>query len=409
MNRGERGDRQVSWTSRVKLGLVVLLSLCLARLAIDQGLGGALASRDPARAARLGLDSDQVLTALAEKAVRRGEFPLAAKMAQAALDHSPLNVSALRTRAQAMQGLGRTAEARRLMAFAGERGWRDNQVQAWLLDVDLQRRDYRSAFRRADALARRRQAFRPAVFALGGLAAADPVATEAFVERLAARPPWRAQFFEVLAQTPQTDEAIEHLLTRVEQGPAPLTQAELSGWIERLTLEGRYGAAQAALSLFRAGRATREQVRTGAFTSAPGLSPFAWTKAGLSGADIEIAGAPGRNGLAAWVGYDGFAGGDVVRRLVTVTPGGYRLVGEVYPENGAIDRLRWQVRCAPEGPVLVERPMSGPAATWSRFEASVQVPGVGCDAVWLTLVGDPQGRRSAISAWFGPVVLRPGT
>lgn len=371
------------------------------------GVGDALAARDPGAAARLGLTPATVLTGMADQALRRKRFDLAALAAGRALDQAPLDVSALRDRALALEGAGQSRRAAEVMAFAGKRGWRDNAVQAWLMREDLARGDYDMAYQRADSLARRRQSFRPMVFALGGLAAADPVQTEAFARRLATRPPWRSQFFEVLAATPQTDQAIERLLRSVEASSAPLLPEELAGWVDRLVLEGRYNDAQQALRTFAAGRGALARIRDGGFEPTPGPTPFAWTGLGLGGADYVTGPAPGRTGQAAYVTYDGFTGGDIVRRLVVVSPGVHRLVGEARGEAGEVSRLRWEARCVDSETPLAAVETKAAPGVWTPFEAAFVTPPEGCPAIWLALAGVPEGRRSSISAWFDHVTIAP--
>lgn len=408
------------WGGPVVVGLTLFVALSLAHAVIVDGLGDRLAANRPSLALSLGRDSPDVLSAAAEDALRRKNDLNAARLSLSALSQTPLNVRALRVRALALEGLGRTPQAKALFQFAGSRGWRDNQVQAWLLRDALSRRRYGEAFLHADALARRRQELWPSIFLLFEFAAADPAGADALAQRLAQRPNWREAFLEALARSPQQDAAVAHVFQLVDRGPAALSMAELGDLPGRLAREGRYREAFQALKSFKAGRSMAEVPFDGAFADRQGVAPFTWDRVGKTGVTLDFAPSPGRLGHNALrVGYDGFSSTDLLRQALALEPGDYRLTGDVHQEEGDPRLLSWAVRCIADGRTLATISQGsdslGAPDAWRPFSVTFTTPATGCDGVWLVLTGAPGERRSSIVTWYDkiqvvrlPVVAPPG-
>ena len=394
------------WGGRsVVIGLTLFIVLSLAHAVLVDGLGDRLAASRPSLALSLGRDSPDVLSAVAEDSLRAKNDLNAARLSLAALNRAPLNVRALRVRATALEGLGHMAQAKALFQFAGSRGWRDNEVQAWLLKDALGRRQYGEAFLHADALARRRQELWPTIFLLFEFASADPSGADALAARLAQQPNWRSPFLEALAHSPQNDAVVAHVFQLVDRGPAALSMAELGDLPGRLTREGRYRDAFQALTGFRAGRTMAEIPFDRAFTNRQGVAPFTWDRVGKTGVTLDFAPSPGRLGHNALrVAYDGFSSTDLLQQAMALEPGDYRLTGDVYQEQGDPRQLGWAVRCIADGRTLATTP-GGPGApnAWRSFSITFKAPATGCDGVWLVLTGATGERRSSIVAWYDKI------
>jgi len=355
----------------------------------------------------LGRGSPALLSGAASERLHARALRLADALSRAALEQSPLNVAALRVRAEVLEAQGHGLQAAALYRFAGTRSWRDNAVQAWLLQDALKRADFAEAFGHADALVRRRDAFQPATFLLFEVAAADPRAAAALAARLDQRPPWREGFLAALARSPQTDAVIAALVQRVDAGPAPLSSRELGDVPQRLAREGRYLDAYRTLRTYRGGRKFAVQPFDGGFDHLSGVPPFAWDWLNSAGASLDVAPSPGRPGDPALrVAYDGFSATDLLRQAVALEPGAYRLSGEIYAEAGDPGRLRWEARCIASGQRLGTGPASG-AQGWAAFHLDFTVPPTGCDGVWLALTGTPGERRAPSATWFNNLRIAP--
>jgi len=395
--------------STLSLGLALYVTLALLRSVVVMGIGDQMAPSQPQAALKFGRDSPEVLASVALEAWQARANRLTTKYALAALDRSPLNVLAMRMEALGLESQGKPLQAERLMQFAGTRSWRDDGVHLWLLHDCISKGDFDCAYRQADALARRRADFWPMLFLLLDGAVAGDASSRSLVERLAARPNWRAPFLESLALSRQKDPAIERLFHLIDQSPAPLTGVELSVYPTRLAGEGHFRDAFAVLQGYRYGRALTGSPFDGGFTDQPGVAPFAWVKLAKPGASLDMDPAPDRpssNGLR--VEYDGYSATDLMRQALAPQPGDYLLTGEIRPQDGDPAVLSWQARCAADGKILATTPSSPktPPNAWTRFAVPFTVPAQGCDGVWLVLTETPQNHRSSNVTWYANLAVR---
>ena len=228
--------------------------MTLLRAIAGIGLGDVQAQAHPEAALKMGRDSPEVLASVALDAWQL-RSSLTTRYALAALDRSPLNVHALRMEALGLEAQDRAAKAESLMRFAGTRGWRDDEVQTWLMRDAIAKHQFDQAYLHADALARRRPDMWPALFLMLDGGVGDDAASRSLAARLGERPAWRQPFLESLSLGLQPDRAIEQLFYTVDKGDAPLTSVEMSYYPARLAREGRYRDALAALRSYRNGAA----------------------------------------------------------------------------------------------------------------------------------------------------------
>jgi hypothetical protein len=398
--------------STVVLGLALFVALALIRTVIVVGVGDRLAETRPQVSLKLGRDSSDVLASAALLAWQAKDGRHTSRYALAALDRSPLNVLALRTRSLGLDSLGKAAQAESLMQFAGTRGWRDDGVQAWLMRDDLAKHRFDQAFMHADALARRGTDLWPVLFLLFDVGAGDPNSSKSIAARLAGQPHWRSSFLDQLASSRQKDDAVERMFQLVDTGPAPLTDAELSDYPRRLARAGRYREALAALRSYRNGAAMIGSPFDGDFKDRPGVAPFAWERLGMPGASLDMGPAPDRAASNALrVEYDGSSATDLMRQALAPPPGNYLLTGDVRPEEGDPTLLAWKVRCADDGRLLATG-SAAPGASlnaWARFAVGFTVPAQGCDGIWLLLTETPQELRSSNVTWYANLAIRPSS
>lgn len=395
----------------LRLGVFLFVAFFVGRAIILNGVGGFLADRNPALALSLGADSPAVLAGAAEQARKARRYVQAARYAYAALDRSPLYVPAIRERALALGALGKTADEQRLMAFAGQRSWRDNQTEAWLLNDDIRHGRLEPTIVRLDAVSRMIESVRPKTLLLLSAIAAAPRAPDLIARQLAARPEWRGPFLQTLAGSTQKDEVVAQVFTDVARSPAPLQADELAPYTTRLARQGRYVEAWQALRQLGRPAWSASTPFNGDFGPQTGVAPFDWQKLETAGVDLADLPKPsGGPGTALRVEYDGYSSTHLLAQAMGLTPGVYRLTGEVYAEADDASRLSWGVRCAQSGAVLGKAGAPAGATSaggWRAFSIDFTVPAKACDGVWLTLDGAPGDRRTTIIAWFTGLRVSP--
>lgn len=291
------------------------------------------------------------------------------------------------------------------MAFAGERSWRDNDTQLWLLENRLRADDAKGAMRHADALLRRLPKAREPIFNLLVALAANPRGADAITQSLAARPNWRPAYLAYFARRADDPDAVTANLRRLSALGAPPTDNELKPLIARLVRSGQPAKAAALLQDFRP-TTPPSLLRDGGFEGAPAIEPFAWalrTAAGLN-VDIGEGRAPGDHALR--VDYDGYGRVAPTHQMMVLAPGVYRLSGQMQSGSPAAGRLVWRVSCAAGRRVVLGQVAAQPTdGDWRPFSLEFTVPETDCPAQWVRLVGAPGPRRTSILALFDDLAV----
>jgi hypothetical protein len=186
-----------------------------------------------------------------------------------------------------------------------------------------------------------------------------------------------------------------------------LSPGETGAFVARLIRQRRYVEAdRVALKVDR-------ERKTGAifdpaFEGRKATAPFVWRPLSAPGSQVGSGEAPGgRQGSALRIEWDGSANATLIRQLVVLRPGAYRLRAARFAEAGDTDRLKWQVVCADGGAELAAAGQAADAPRlWRRDEAELIVP-AGCSAVWLALTATAPGSPGATIAWFTAVEVAP--
>jgi len=390
----------------------VLLALAAAALTweiVTQAAAAHFQEKQPALALRVGADSADAFARLASARLEAGAPQQAARLAQRALDLDPLHVRALRVLGFAALDLGQGPRGDALLALASDRSWRDTPTHRWLFEDHLGKGEYDAAFEHADALLRRRERFRDAVFADMTAATEDPLAVAALVNRLAGAPSWRTPLVWALAARAQDERQAYAVLAGLREGPAPPTAEEVSVYLDRLIAARKYRKAHAAWRRL-APNASDRPLSDGGFEGAEGVEPFAWSFGQGVGLEAAVEPAPGRaHERALRVEYDGYStAGDVARQLVALPPGPQRLEGEAFAADREDDRFTWTLSCAGSGVELARTGKGqGASGRWRRFQVRFQVPDSGCEGQWLRLTAEAGERRTRHEAWFDRLALVP--
>jgi len=370
---------------------------------VASGVSRALEASRPDLAVQV-LATPGALGRLAQRELAAGRPQQARALAARALAQAPLDVRALRVYALSLPA----GEARRrdaVMAFAGERSWRDSDTQLWLLQARLAAGDAAGAMRHADALLRRLVKSREPIFQLLVPLAAHPRGAEAIAERLAARPNWRPAYLAYLSRQAADPALASAMLKRLAALGAGPTDEELQPLLSRIVRDGQAPQAARVLQDFRPAPPP-DLLRDGGFEGAPAVAPFAWSLRTAAGLDINIADRAG-GGRALQVDYDGYGRATSARQLLVLPPGAWRLSGEMLSGSPDVERLSWRVSCAGAGRTSLGEVAARPTGeAWQAFSVDFTVPaGADCAAQWISLVGAPGARRTSISALFDSLAI----
>lgn len=397
--------------------MVWIIALAVVGLAVGWSiLSTAMADRlagDNPRAS-LGWRRDEAvaLVGMAERELGAGRLSSAESYARRALAADPLQIPALRVMGLAADRRGDAKRAWALMRAAGARNHRDPALQVWLLGRSAARGDYEDAFARADALARAEPDLSRRLFPLLMDLAGRPGAVSALAGRLATNPPWRTGFLiSWIRQAPGADGPISVMDSMALQG-APATAVEKRAIQTRLVRDGRFQQAFVlwAQDLPPAQLNTLADVNDSGFDGGFAEGPFTWAFEPQSRGVVEIEKAPGRDGQALHLYFDGRpAPQTIVRQLLILPPGARVLTGEVRADRfEAIGGLVWAIRCTGgSNAVLAESPPLVGPADWRRFSVAFEVP-AGCDGQWLMLIAKGQNagaRRMSGEAWFDNIAV----
>lgn len=378
---------------------------------VTQGLSDHLLDSDPELAVLWRGDSADAVAALARQRLMGRDRDGAVRLAARALQLAPLNASALTTYGVAMDQLGREPQADAAMTVAGKLGWRDPVTQIWLFRQALLTGDFDAAMNHADALLRRQDDVPAPLLAALTATARDPRVTEPLARHLVANPAWREPFIVYLsayAHPPAIDVA-RTLLLRMAHGPTPPSDDKRAVYLRSLIGSQQFAQAAADWRLLGGGGGQAGLIYDGDFERPLGQTPFDWTIESGVGWTAAVADAPGDgHGQALRVDYDGVSPPKLVRQMLILPAGDYRLSGRVFDDgDGDPKALAWGVACATTGQVLGGVATPGPRGRWSDFALAFTVPPAACPAQWLVLSAAPGDLQRDITAWYDDIAVTP--
>ena len=396
------------WKTLVLPVLVTGLCIWLAYGAITTGMAGYHENRgDGGRALSWRANSPLALSLKAEHLTSVQDYEAADALARQALGRSSLRADALRTLALSASARGRADEALTLMSSAGRLNPRDDQTQSWLFERAVARGDYRRAVLHADALMRRSpQTQAPLSSALVALLGNGEART-VLVKRLSVDPPWRGPFLSVAARK-GGDADVAVLFQALKNTASPPTDAETSGFFDRLVTAGRYRQAKAYFhGLVGSPNGAAALVYDGGFAGRPGPPPLNWQAIRVLGGSARWTlddGAP-RGELL--VSHDGFSSsGVMLRQLILVSPGDYELAARARIDDpAAAGRFNIQIACT-VGPRLVSMTLRGAPGSWESSQAGFTVPSEACEAQWLAIYPVTGDRREMVEMSIDDIVVR---
>lgn len=363
--------------------LVAIAALILAAAVVRNAAVSAWTPDDPAKAARLWAGHPAVERAQAMAAVgtsaRQGAAADSATLARfdAIAAKEPMAIEPLLVRGIEAQSKGDLARAERLFKLAEARQGRALAPHYFLADLYLRSGRVEGGLREVANLSR--------------LSAAGAGQGAPYLAEFARAPANWPQVRKVLASQPDLiDPVLDSLAVDPDNLRAVLALADTSRlnaeahWVpimlNAMIKANRAGEARALWARMTGNPAGARLVHDPDFRDARSPPPFNWE---LTQSAVGLA--ERQPGAGLHVIYYGSQGGSLVRQLLVLGPGDYRLGIEASGRIADPAALNWTVTCGNQGATVATLPMpAGGNRTW-RFS----IP-AGCSPQWLSLNGREQ-------------------
>lgn len=281
-----------------------------------------------------------------------------------------------------------TARAADLLREALRRNPRSAQARALLLRRALLQGDVKEAIAQIGMLDRLNREY--AIALLGGVGRA--INTTAQIDEanraLSERPSLYREVVRGFTAAAKPARLVAHLGTGLD-GPALRDPAVTGPLLDRLV---ELGEVDAAHSLWRRAGGDSQGaalLSDPAFSISGGRPPFAWNYAQSGSGVAERQ----PRGEGVFVDYYGRQPGALLRQLVTLAPGSYRLTVTYEPLGRAPGSLAVGVACASRSNQLATARLQGGAAAGRRKLALAFAVPAGCRGQWIEFAGLPDEQR----------------
>lgn len=393
--------RRVWWSLSMLLG--VAFAIQTVRLSIAEA---AVRAGDGHRAASVRPQNGWGLALFAGELFARGELHGAQRLSVRALNETPIATVAIRTLARVQDKQDGPGAGERAWQLASALGWRDKPTQLWALLRAAGNGEAEVFAMRADALLRGSR-IDEAIVSLIRRIISDPVMRRAFAQRVAADPPWRAQFFHWDKQPPPQElSAVVLLMQDLGETASPPRRQDLYDVIARLIAGGRYAEAIALDRRFIS--RTRDQgslIDDGGFELTGidyrgGVTPFDWILVGNI-ASVEKS----DRGRSISVTANGPPETVAAQRHASLAPGQYRVQYEIKGPSQAPAAIGFRLYCVSTNRQLAQssrRPLNGPH--WTKRNFDVLIPD-NCSLVMIRIITFEDGPVS--DAWLDNITISP--
>lgn len=418
LRAGPRGRNGLLASPAARWALLASIILACAWLAwgtVTRAFAHYHDQTEPRLALQLDAHDPQALTTLADRllSVQRGPSDLdgAEAAARRVLLTAPLQVDALRDLGLVADAGKQRARATAIMERAGLRGFRDVRTQIWLLHRAFADHEPKAALLRMDVLLRTNPEFGERLYPYLAAVLTDKAAVDFLSRRLAADPAWRTPALIYLSAHAHDPGAVARLYQALVALGRPPNDEEAVALLQRMTTDGRYGAAYLLWISYLPTSALGNlgDLYDGNFQGLAGSPPFNWRFDATPGVTVEVSrtGPSGKSALHIDYPVDNTA--PLAEQLLILPPGSYRLSGRFMvsrPAAGA--HLQWTVSCvgSPARQLSAIRQDGGVASTWTPFSSTFSTPDH-CDAQWLRLEGLPGDGFGELSAWYGALAVQP--
>ncbi|WP_156405425.1 hypothetical protein [Sphingomonas sp. Root710] len=355
--------------------------------------------QNPETALRWRKDDAVALTLLADQRQAEGLIDIArarqtAEVARKALLSEPLTAPALRQLAVAEAIEGRAGSSRRLLELAHDVSRRDLGT-SWLFVTEaLARGDVSLLMRSFDEAAATSQVGRDLMYPAFAEGLFDPGLRAALIPYLREQRPWMPSFLRFAAvSSPATGSYTAYMVMAARGLPRnPAYDGIDASILGAVATEGNFELARAYLRHGLSGGETLlSEIGFTPATTDDGFGPFAWK---LSDNEEGGAHSDGATGLRIRISADHRT--EVARRILLLSPGGYRLVQWLRAPGGFVKvGLYWKMTClaGPRETTLWEKTVSSGEAK-SIDKSDIFVPVTACPAQQLILTaggGSDQG------------------
>ena len=187
-----------------------------------------------------------------------GDLDTARGLAERALRSNPLDARALSVLGLIAERQGDQARADILMRLSAARTWRDTTTQAWLVNRDIQRGEFEQALSHIDALLRVNPEVIEQTFPVLSAFTIDKRTFDVLASFLAAAPPWRAVFLNVLSTRLSDAGRLVQLYAVLKDSQHPPDSDELGPYLDRLIRDGPIRGGLSKLARYAAAAAENE-------------------------------------------------------------------------------------------------------------------------------------------------------
>jgi hypothetical protein len=337
-------------------------------------------------------------------------------LAVRAIAIAPLDAKAMGILARAAGLSGDEARTEVLMRQTARLSFRESYAVYWLLEQAERNGDWAAVLRHGDTLMRTRLPARPFVIPFLARLAEQKDHSAAFIETLAAAPPWRQEFMRGMTSQITDARTPLNLLLALQSTPNPPSIEEQTSYIQFLLSRKFHELAYYTWLQFQ----PREELsRIGPlynrnFERAPSGLPFDWTLPATSSAVAEIRKLPDQDDNRALViefsqGRAAFSG---VSQMTLAAPGTYVVKGRYRGRLVGTRGLIWRVLCV-EGltPLGQSEQILGDAPDWREFSFSFAIPAKDCRAQTLRLELDARSASEQLvsgAMWFDDLDMSRG-
>jgi hypothetical protein len=333
-------------------------------------------------------------------------------LASAALILEPLSARALRILGQAATDPENT---RRFMDAAVTTSIQETIAALWLMEFNLEHKNYAEAARFADLVLRSQPGIAAYVIPTLSRIAETEGRSEVY-KILAANPPWRRLFFEQMGAGISDARTPLQLLINLKTSDAGPSSEEVQSYLALLLRAKLYDLAYYTWLMFL----PEEQLSTTGLLANADFKfplsgqPFDWAVKGGEGIRIGIDLEPDNSKKPAL--HLSFLGGRVgdhkVSQKLTLSAGKYRMSGRQKGDFVGSRGVRWQVSCLdnPNSPPIALGPMLSGAMRWAPFEFLIDVPAKGCPAQEVSLSLDARSASERVVSghiWLDDLNIQP--
>lgn len=335
------------------------------------------------------------------------------KKAVTALTREPLDFRAARSIALTKLAAGRKDEARKLFRIIARNTQREPITHVWLIGDAFANRRYGEFLREAEIVMRDQPESAVNVFVMLTTFIDEGKVIDAIVRKVAAKPEWRAGFFDTFGERSKNSDAAYDFYRRVKAAGAPASSAEQRVWLlheigrtDTSEVVARWKALQAEPL-----PAGERLMRNPGFEGSAAPQPFDWAFYVPEGSFSEINTTPDGEGKALYVEMTGRDNMTVARQILDLRPGSYTLSYRAFPLT-ELERkdLRIGIDCAAGKTFTprVDHAVTGAREAWSRHSVRFTLP-PGCRAQQLTIGMKPGGLTANLQAYFDDFSIQPAS